>query len=147
MALHRAYFLWKQPSKVLEWKKNKPTDCSGIIISILVIISVFIYATNKVWLPPSVARHPAGAHQGFPPSRKVERMTNLESGRRKESWERQIFTQSQKKASLERLHFPCKGFWQLLRGHFSGKGPSSPRQNQHPQLRKIFQTVVLLRSN
>lgn len=107
--------------------------------------SVFIYATNKDWLLPSVALHPAGAHHEFPPSREVERTTSLKSGRRKESWERQIFTQS--KRSSKRFHFPCKGLWWLLKGHFSGKGPSSPRQNQHPQLRKIFQTAVLLRSN
>lgn len=109
--------------------------------------SVFIYATNKVWRLPSIGPHPAGAHHGFPPSIEVKRTTNLESGRRRESRERQIFTQSPKKRSSKRFHFPFKGFWWLLKGHFSGRGPSSPRQNQHPQLRKIFQTAVLLRSN
>lgn len=100
---------------------------------------VFMYANNKVWLLPSIALHPAGGQHGFlfPPG-KVQRKANLKSGEGKRVEKGKFSHRHRKRGSSKRFCFAWKGLWWLLKGHFSGKGPSSPRQNQHPQLRKIF---------
>lgn len=111
-------------------------------LQIFQVAAKCLHANNKFCLHPSVTPCPAGAHRGF--CSLLEQSKEMPASnfgilqREKALRNTSFHMYTQKERFFKKISFCLERLWWLLKGHLGGKGPSSPRHNQHPQLRNIF---------